>query len=832
MVSHTRVKGGRFLPCAAGLALLLAASGANACLPAADSVFECFEFNPPIPPTELREGTREWVEVRLRQAPPAVVSVDVAASGYDIAFHPSHLEFGPDNWSNFERVILDVAHDADGVDSRATIEIRVSVGEAQVGTFPMDILVKDDDLPGIDLSNSTLSVVRGRTDARYDVELTVPPSGDVSVELSVESAPPGLVVLNPSTLTFTPADWNVGRTVLVSVPDGPVETPAATLTIRHRASGAEYEGARAALSLQVFDPPEPPGSPGPVALSPLPDGFLAGWQTVAGAVGYRVEYIPAHLTEFVEHYEPRPSDVAIGAHTSSLAVTGLEPGDAYRVRVVAFSEAPDAQAPAGQGSSFGAPAYAPDFVVVGGARPADAALEKITDAALAQYSRASGWSSLEAVSKRFSRDWEPVSHARGVPSGSIFSLGEDTTIFSVHEPAHRRGSDAPTTPGRATGLEVLLPGGRYFSAPEERGKWAIWGLVNQGGLDGRSGGVDLEGSITSLHLGAERDLDPPVAFDRFAKATSREGKWLAGFGGAYSSGSFEAMPDAPEMSQASWLVYPYVGYRDERKTFYATMGGGLGSMSIGSDPESGLLHAFLGTGASFVVTGRPDRVQALVNAGALGSILNRDGDNLLPSSTVLAHRARLGGELKHSREWLGGILSPVFGAGIRYDAGEGPAGYAVDVEVGTRFDWAAYSFSAALTGLVKSGEEVGRNLNASLGLRYSGSPSGRGLTLQIGPVLAVPAASLARDPLGVRAVVPRQVVAGLTWRGYLVPLATPFSAFSELTRPERSAASSLRAGVSVEPLHGAEIGIVGRRELSGDPGSGQAVLTLFLRSDI
>ena len=831
-MSYTRMKGRRIPSHAAALALWLAASGANACLPVADSLFECFEFNPPIPPAELGEGAREWVEVRLRQAPPAGVSVDMAASGHDIAFHPSHLEFGPDDWSDFERVILDAAHDSDGVDSRATIQFRVSVGETWTRTFPIDIRVKDDDVPGIELSSAALSVVRGRRDARYEVELTVPPSDDVSVRLSVESVPPGLVALNPSTLTFTPADWDVGKTVVVSVPDGPVETPSAKLTIRHRASGAEYEGADAALSLQIFDPPEPPGSPGPVALSPLPDGFLAGWQTVAGAVGYRVEYVPAHLAEFAEHYEPRPEDVAIGAHASSLSITGLESGDAYRVRVVAFSEPLDARLPAEQGSSFGPAAYAPGFVVVGGAPPVDAALEKATDAALAQYSRASGWSTLEAVSKRFSGDWEPVSHARGAPSGSIFSLDGETTIFSVHDPEHRRGSDAPTAPGRAAGIEVLLPAGRYFSAPEERGKWAFWGFANRGGMDGRTGGVDLEGSITTLHLGAERDLDPPAAFDRFARATSREGRWLAGFGGAYSSGSFEDMPGAPEMSQASWLVYPYVGYRDERKTFYATMGGGLGSMSIGSDPESGLLHAFLGTGASFVVTGRPDRIQALVKAGALGSILNRDGDNLLPSSTVLAHRARLGGELKHSREWLGGILSPVFGAGIRYDAGEGPAGYAVDMEIGTRFDWAAYSFSAALSGFVKAGEEVGRDLNASLGLRYSGSPSGRGLSLQIGPVLSIPAASLAHTPLGVRTAVPHQVVAGLTWRGFLAPLATSIAAFSELTRPGSSSASSLRAGVSVEPVHGAEIGIVGRRELSGDPDSDQAVLTLFLRSDI
>ena len=826
--------GVRFPALAAGLALLALAAGANACPPGASNIYECFEFNPPIPPTEVREGGQVPVAVRLKEAPPAVVSVEIVARGYDIAFHRSRLNFGPDDWSVFKRVIVDVGEDPDGIDSRATIELRVSVGGTSLETFPIDILVKDDDVPGIDLSRSTLTLVRGRTEASYDVELTVPPSANVTVNLSVEAAPPGLVVLDPATLSFTPSDWDEGKTVAVSVPEGPIETPAETVTIRHRASGAEYERVEAALNLRIFDPPAPPGSPGPVELSPLPDGFLAQWQTVAGAVGYRVEYIPAHLREFEEHYEPRAGDVAAGAHASSLSVTGLTPGDTYRVRVVAFSESADAQLPVGQGRSFGSPAYAAGFVIVGGTPLADDALEKVTDAALAQYSRASGWSSLEAVAGRFSRDWEPVSHASGELFGGIFSLHAEPGTFSVHEPAHRRGSDVRPESRRAAEVEVRLPGGPQFSPPGKRGKWAFWAHADRGGLDGRTAGIGLDGSITTLHIGAESDLDPPAAFDRFAKATTDDGKWLAGIGGAYSSGSFEDNPVASGISQASWLVYPYVGYRDKRKTFYGTLGGGLGSMSIGADSESGLLHGFAGAGGSFVVTGRPDRIQALVNVGALGSILNRDGDTLLPSSTVLAHRARIGGELRHSREWRGGVLSPVLGAGIRYDAGEGPAGYAVDVKVGARFDWAAYSLSAVLTGFVKAGEEVGRDLNASVGLRYSGSPSGRGLSLQVGPVLSIPSVSLSPgyDPSGFGSIVPPRVVAILTYRGYLPGLATPFEAFSEVTRTESSRRSSLHGGLRVEPLPGAQIEVVARRDLSGRTDADRAALKLFIRSNI
>ncbi len=92
--------------------------------------------------------------------------------------------------------------------------------------------------PGVAISAASLALEEGSS-GEYTVLLETEPSGAVTVTVSGAS---GDVTVEPSSLTFTAANWSEARTVTVSAAhdaDGIVD-PEVTLT--HSASGGDYDG--------------------------------------------------------------------------------------------------------------------------------------------------------------------------------------------------------------------------------------------------------------------------------------------------------------------------------------------------------------------------------------------------------------------------------------------------------------------------------------------------------------------------------------------------------------------------------------------------------------
>ena len=688
----------------------------------------------PLPSPIVNEGDRFSIGVKLDSEPPvditASFSVTGLPNGLAVTFTPSSLTFDSGNWDDLQQVMVEVGHDDDAVPARGMFmySIKAPGFEPIDRTFPIPITILDDDLAELSLSQPDVRLIEGGRSMTYGISLTAQPTADVTVELSLEGAQRRHISIRPTTLDFTPQRWYQPQIVTLKAPDGTGVAPLMDASVLHTASGAgEFSGATASLPLSVSAPlPAVSG----LSVRSLADGFEVSWTPLSEVVaGYRIEY--RRWTETFRSPGSNPGD-SLGSQETSHRIGGLDPDSLYQVRVIAFE---GSQA----SPQYGVPSKA-RLVVIGEGLDIDPAVSGSADAATALVALGYGSSLLETVGARVSGDREPVAHASSAAlaswSRAVNRPFRSGTVLSVHESSPQERVER-TRERRATRRGWGLPAG----GPVERGDWSTWARADLPGLGGQVDAFSLDGSARILHLGIERSIEPPATLDRFSEATSPDGEWLAGVGLGFASASVDIDPAGASLDHSARLVYPYLGYRDDRKLAYALVGGGLGTSSFrhpsiqpaaaGHDQDS--LLVFAGLGGSVVVGGRPDRAEFRVRTSVLGALANTDANSVLLTSTVAAYRARLGLDARHARSMGGGILSPSAGLGMLYDGGDGPGGVALEADAGTRFDWRRFSFSAHARTLLTSSDDLDRTLSLSGAVRYSPGGLGRGFFLTVAP---------------------------------------------------------------------------------------------------
>ncbi len=99
------------------------------------------------------------------------------------------------------------------------------------------VTVEDDD-PALMLSVSRLRVAEGGS-ASYTIALDTRPSGDVTVAISGDAATD--LTLTPTSLTFTPSNWNRPQRITITTPED-IDFIDAAITLAHTTSGANYGG--------------------------------------------------------------------------------------------------------------------------------------------------------------------------------------------------------------------------------------------------------------------------------------------------------------------------------------------------------------------------------------------------------------------------------------------------------------------------------------------------------------------------------------------------------------------------------------------------------------
>ncbi|MCC6124849.1 MAG: hypothetical protein IT426_07805 [Pirellulales bacterium] len=186
----------------------------------------------------IAEGEARVITARLAFQPTADVTVTIAkAAGGDADLNllsTATLTFTPANWNRPQQVNLVAAEDdADGVNG--TAEFTFSVAGYPDKTLAVSEI--DNDAAALVVSTDYLPVLEGNSRI-ISVALPAAPAADVTVTITRQSGSSDLQVF-PTTLTFTPANWNVPQLVKISAVSDPI-TEADTATFAVSATG--YNG--------------------------------------------------------------------------------------------------------------------------------------------------------------------------------------------------------------------------------------------------------------------------------------------------------------------------------------------------------------------------------------------------------------------------------------------------------------------------------------------------------------------------------------------------------------------------------------------------------------
>ena len=171
--------------------------------------------------TTSEDATTATFTVSLRVAPTANVTIPISSNNTsESTVSPNSLTFTPANFSTPQIVTVTGVDDAlrDGTQAYVIgLGAATSADARYNGLDPQDVNGTniDNDTPGIVVNpTSGLMTSEDGTTDTFTVVLAARPTGNVTIPLSSDDTTEGTV--SPTSLTFTPANYNVARTVTVT----------------------------------------------------------------------------------------------------------------------------------------------------------------------------------------------------------------------------------------------------------------------------------------------------------------------------------------------------------------------------------------------------------------------------------------------------------------------------------------------------------------------------------------------------------------------------------------------------------------------------------------
>ncbi|MBF2760544.1 MAG: hypothetical protein ISN28_09790 [Ectothiorhodospiraceae bacterium AqS1] len=219
------------------------------------------------------EGGNSFFMLRLTAKPPASLpkfvnftqpqNTDVTLDAAErITGIQTSVTFNHENWNNLHKVTVSAAEDDDGIDDKATINIKLvdaSPSRTERGTDSVAITVNDNDPIGIVLSNliasNSLVITEGNS-KKFGVKLATEPSEEVTISLAQSGTDNPDVSFSPDELTFTLSNWDDTQEVTVTaVVDSDLVNDGANIAVS--ASGGDYAGLSETVSVVVKETDDP-----------------------------------------------------------------------------------------------------------------------------------------------------------------------------------------------------------------------------------------------------------------------------------------------------------------------------------------------------------------------------------------------------------------------------------------------------------------------------------------------------------------------------------------------------------------------------------------------
>ncbi len=174
----------------------------------------------------VAEGATANFSVSLNTQPSAPITMNLTSNSTGaVAVTPAVLNFTPANWATPQTIVLTGVEDDNVVNDDAVITAE-SIG---LPTLSLTVHAIDNDTLSLYTSVNLINLIEG-ANSTFGVKLTAQPSADTTVLIG--SPDTGAVTVLPTSINFTPANWNTLQTVTVSgVNDVDVADENVTLTV-------------------------------------------------------------------------------------------------------------------------------------------------------------------------------------------------------------------------------------------------------------------------------------------------------------------------------------------------------------------------------------------------------------------------------------------------------------------------------------------------------------------------------------------------------------------------------------------------------------------------
>jgi uncharacterized cupredoxin-like copper-binding protein len=199
--------------------------------------------------TEVTEdGATDSYQIVLQSQPLANVSIALTVPATQLQANPTNLTFTAANWNVAQTVTVRAVDDPvdEGLHTATIAHATASADPNYNGVLVPDVVVSitDNDKAGVTITESggKTEVKEGGAGDSYQIVLKTQPSTNVAITLTV---PTGQIEATPTNLTFTPTNWNIAQTVVVSAVDDSADEGLHTTTITHTAASVDslYSGA-------------------------------------------------------------------------------------------------------------------------------------------------------------------------------------------------------------------------------------------------------------------------------------------------------------------------------------------------------------------------------------------------------------------------------------------------------------------------------------------------------------------------------------------------------------------------------------------------------------
>ena len=345
--------------------------------------------------------------------------------------------------------------------------------------------------------------------------------------------------------------------------------------------------------------------------------------------------------------------------------------------------------------------------------------------------------------------------------------------------SHTGAGDDHDTPGGFPGAQSLavqswsptsrdLRSGTSFALTGEPGAdgglLSFWGQGALNRFDGREDDLALDGEATTWLVGADRSRQSHTVGAMLGHSQVVGGYRSSADNGEAESGEIEATLTG---------VYPYTGLVvHERLSVWAVAGYGTGDLTLkpegGGSVETGLsltmaaagvrseaLRAPEASGLSLAVKG--DVRVTRVSSDAAGDAVA--GRLLVANAEVWRARAGVEGARSFALDEKGGVVTPSFEVGARFDGGDAETGFGADIGGGVALVAPGHGVTAALKarGLVAHKDQDLREWGVSAAFAWDPRPQ-----TQRGWSLSLMQSWGASSSGGMEALLSRDTLAGLS----------------------------------------------------------------------